>query len=123
MAKDALGNDVKATSWLATHAIGDRSLTQGLKVRGQAAGGAELFGAYCAADALQRCGKVYGPGVQWSRPQMAARHWSDSWGRLAASTGSSSVMEAAGAGRDWNLTTSLSSRRIAGAGVSMARLA
>ncbi len=33
MAKDALGNDVKATTWLATHAVGDRSLTQGLKVR------------------------------------------------------------------------------------------
>lgn len=33
MAKDALGNDVKATTWLATHAAGDRSLTQGLKVR------------------------------------------------------------------------------------------
>nr|QFB70700.1 chloroplast cytochrome b6-f complex iron-sulfur subunit [Chlorella ohadii] len=31
VAKDALGNDVKATTWLATHAVGDRSLTQGLK--------------------------------------------------------------------------------------------
>ena len=32
MAKDALGNDVKASAWLKTHAAGDRSLTQGLKV-------------------------------------------------------------------------------------------
>jgi cytochrome b6-f complex iron-sulfur subunit len=30
-AKDALGNDVKASAWLATHKKGDRSLTQGLK--------------------------------------------------------------------------------------------
>jgi cytochrome b6-f complex iron-sulfur subunit len=30
-AKDALGNDVKTASWLATHSKGDRSLTQGLK--------------------------------------------------------------------------------------------
>lgn len=30
-AKDALGNDVKTNSWLATHQKGDRSLTQGLK--------------------------------------------------------------------------------------------
>lgn len=33
-AKDALGNDVKTASWLATHKAGDRSLTQGLKVGG-----------------------------------------------------------------------------------------
>jgi cytochrome b6-f complex iron-sulfur subunit len=33
-AKDALGNDVKTNAWLATHQKGDRSLTQGLKVRG-----------------------------------------------------------------------------------------
>lgn len=33
MAKDALGNDIKASSWLATHQAGDRSLSQGLKVR------------------------------------------------------------------------------------------
>lgn len=32
-AKDALGNDVKAAEWVKTHAKGDRSLTQGLKVR------------------------------------------------------------------------------------------
>lgn len=32
VAKDALGNDVTLTSWLATHKLGDRSLTQGLKV-------------------------------------------------------------------------------------------
>lgn len=32
-AKDALGNDVKSNAWLATHQKGDRSLTQGLKVR------------------------------------------------------------------------------------------
>ena len=32
VAKDALGNDVKASSWLATHQPGDRSLSQGLKV-------------------------------------------------------------------------------------------
>jgi cytochrome b6-f complex iron-sulfur subunit len=32
-AKDALGNDVKTNAWLATHQKGDRSLTQGLKVR------------------------------------------------------------------------------------------
>jgi cytochrome b6-f complex iron-sulfur subunit len=31
VAKDALGNDVKATEWLASHKKGDRSLTQGLK--------------------------------------------------------------------------------------------
>ncbi|GIL82474.1 hypothetical protein Vretimale_11914 [Volvox reticuliferus] len=30
-AKDALGNDIKADSWLATHQKGDRSLSQGLK--------------------------------------------------------------------------------------------
>jgi cytochrome b6-f complex iron-sulfur subunit len=30
-AKDALCNDVKTASWLATHTKGDRSLTQGLK--------------------------------------------------------------------------------------------
>lgn len=33
VAKDALGNDIKASSWLATHQAGDRSLSQGLKVR------------------------------------------------------------------------------------------
>lgn len=32
-AKDALGNDVKLNAWLQTHKLGDRSLTQGLKVR------------------------------------------------------------------------------------------
>jgi len=32
-AKDAAGNDVKASAWLTTHLAGDRSLTQGLKVR------------------------------------------------------------------------------------------
>ncbi|KAL4441468.1 hypothetical protein ABPG77_001972 [Micractinium sp. CCAP 211/92] len=31
VAKDALGNDIKASSWLATHQAGDRSLSQGLK--------------------------------------------------------------------------------------------
>jgi cytochrome b6-f complex iron-sulfur subunit len=31
VAKDALGNDVKATEWLSSHKKGDRSLTQGLK--------------------------------------------------------------------------------------------
>lgn len=31
VAKDALGNDVKLSSWLATHKAGDHSLTQGLK--------------------------------------------------------------------------------------------
>lgn len=31
VAKDALGNDVKANSWLATHQRGDHSLVQGLK--------------------------------------------------------------------------------------------
>lgn len=30
-AKDALGNDVKQSSWLKTHPPGDRSLVQGLK--------------------------------------------------------------------------------------------
>jgi len=30
-AKDALGNDVKASEWVKTHLPGDRSLTQGLK--------------------------------------------------------------------------------------------
>lgn len=33
VAKDALGNDVKSNSWLATHPKGDHSLVQGLKVR------------------------------------------------------------------------------------------
>jgi hypothetical protein len=33
VAKDALGNDVKSNAWLATHAKGDHSLVQGLKVR------------------------------------------------------------------------------------------
>lgn len=31
VAKDALGNDVKQSAWLATHQPGDRSLVQGLK--------------------------------------------------------------------------------------------
>ncbi|KAL4444226.1 hypothetical protein ABPG75_011963 [Micractinium tetrahymenae] len=31
VAKDALGNDIKASAWLATHQAGDRSLSQGLK--------------------------------------------------------------------------------------------
>jgi hypothetical protein len=43
VAKDALGNDVKATTWLASHPIGDRSLAQGLKVR-WAAGAATWAG-------------------------------------------------------------------------------
>merc|ERR1712216_301999 len=30
-AKDALGNDVTSKSWLASHGVGDHSLTQGLK--------------------------------------------------------------------------------------------
>ena len=30
-AKDALGNDIKASTWLKTHPVGDRSLSQGLK--------------------------------------------------------------------------------------------
>jgi hypothetical protein len=33
VAKDALGNDVRANVWLKTHAKGDHSLVQGLKVR------------------------------------------------------------------------------------------
>ncbi len=33
MAKDALGNDVFASKWVASHKAGDRSLVQGLKVR------------------------------------------------------------------------------------------
>lgn len=32
-AKDALGNDVVAAEWLKTHGPGDRTLTQGLKVK------------------------------------------------------------------------------------------
>lgn len=36
MALDALGNEVKKSSWLADHKKGDRSLTQGLKVRAEA---------------------------------------------------------------------------------------
>ena len=32
VAKDALGNDVKATEWLKTHGANDRNLVQGLKV-------------------------------------------------------------------------------------------
>ena len=32
IAKDALGNDVKATEWLKTHGANDRNLVQGLKV-------------------------------------------------------------------------------------------
>jgi hypothetical protein len=31
-AKDALGNDIKADTWLKSHLAGDRSLSQGLKV-------------------------------------------------------------------------------------------
>ena len=31
-AKDALGNDVKASEWLKSHPAGDRNLVQGLKV-------------------------------------------------------------------------------------------
>ena len=31
-AKDALGNDVKASEWLKTHPAGDHNLVQGLKV-------------------------------------------------------------------------------------------
>merc|ERR1711904_554744 len=31
VAKDALGNDIKATEWLKTHRAGDRTLSQGLK--------------------------------------------------------------------------------------------
>ncbi len=33
-AKDALGNDVKASQWLKSHPAGDRNLVQGLKVTG-----------------------------------------------------------------------------------------
>ena len=32
LAKDALGNDVFVSKWLATHPVGDRTLAQGLKV-------------------------------------------------------------------------------------------
>lgn len=32
VAKDALGNDIKESAWLKTHPVGDRSLSQGLKV-------------------------------------------------------------------------------------------
>jgi len=32
IAKDALGNDIKASEWLKTHPAGDRNLSQGLKV-------------------------------------------------------------------------------------------
>ena len=35
-AKDAQGNDVKKSAWLKTHLPGDRTLTQGLKVRAAA---------------------------------------------------------------------------------------
>ncbi len=47
VAKDALGNNVKASSWLTTHLPGDRSLAQGLKV----------------------CGRpdVQGAGLEWAR--------------------------------------------------------
>merc|ERR1711998_578504 len=31
VAKDALGNDIKASEWLSTHRAGDRTLSQGLK--------------------------------------------------------------------------------------------
>lgn len=33
MAKDALGNDVIAADWVKIHGPGDRTLTQGLKVK------------------------------------------------------------------------------------------
>lgn len=33
VAKDAIGNDVIADKWLKDHGPGDRTLTQGLKVR------------------------------------------------------------------------------------------
>ena len=58
MAKDALGNDVKATTWLATHAAGDRSLTQGLKVRGQLTDAWLLHPVHLIAALL--CSKVRG---------------------------------------------------------------
>lgn len=33
VAKDAIGNDIVAAEWLKNHGPGDRTLTQGLKVR------------------------------------------------------------------------------------------
>lgn len=41
IAKDAVGNDVVAAEWLKNHGPGDRTLTQGLKVRMSLA---KLFG-------------------------------------------------------------------------------
>ena len=61
VAKDALGNDVKTNSWLATHAKGDHSLVQGLKVRPGA-----LIGARDGPDSgnvLSRCVEQLGMAV------------------------------------------------------------
>jgi hypothetical protein len=61
VAKDALGNDVKASEWLSTHKKGDRSLTQGLKVSRLGAilahaGAANMLGCCLSKSAtLQGC--------------------------------------------------------------------
>ena len=54
VAKDALGNDVKATQWLSTHKKGDRSLTQGLKVKQAAAADAPSL----PYEHVGSCGKL-----------------------------------------------------------------
>lgn len=54
VAKDALGNDVKASEWLATHKKGDRSLTQGLKVGVLRNCGLDLLAACLPLDAQMR---------------------------------------------------------------------
>lgn len=74
VAKDALGNDVKKSTWLKTHPIGDRSLTQGLKVgvagfcgcccaslaglQGRQPYAGYCCGASCSAYHPRRCGGV-----------------------------------------------------------------
>lgn len=65
VAKDALGNDVKASAWLKTHPAGDRSLTQGLKVR--PLGGVPAC--TVAARALAARGCERRRGRQRGRPQ------------------------------------------------------
>lgn len=70
-AKDALGNDIKASEWIKTHPPGDRSLAQGLKSdatyligapRPAASHFALSLGAEaCAALGLANSNRVKGP--------------------------------------------------------------
>lgn len=91
MAKDALGNDVKGTTWLKTHAAGDRSLTQGLKVWAagalecavfaagmRAAGGASAAAGQCCAAGprgQQAAGGRRQAGAQWHERSQQQQQW------------------------------------------------